>query len=157
MSTGTDWEGKPRLLNGRVDIGAHELIPHTWDTDTDSLPDWWEWDYGRTMTGLVTNSDNDGDGFINSSEYWAGTDPINAASRLELISITPLPGSTNGMIVRWSSVADHSYSLHRETNLLTGTFNTTIFSNVAAVAPMNTATDITAKGISPVFYRIRVQ
>ncbi len=157
MSTGTDREGKPRLLNGRVDIGAHELIPHVWDSDADGLPDWWEWDYARTMTGLVTNSDNDADGFINSSEYQAGTDPTNAASRLELISITPLPGSTNGMIVRWSSVADHTYSVQRETNLLTGTFNTTVFSNVAAVAPMNTATDITAKGISPAFYRIRVQ
>jgi glucose/arabinose dehydrogenase len=50
------------------------------DSDGDLLPDWWELAYFGSETGGSTNSDSDGDGATNLTEYRAGTDPLNAQS-----------------------------------------------------------------------------
>jgi hypothetical protein len=53
------------------------------DLDGDGIPNGWEQQYGST-TGLVATADNDLDGYSNSAEYEADTNPLVAASRPEV-------------------------------------------------------------------------
>jgi len=66
-----DIDHEPRVVGGRIDVGADEWS----DTDGDGMPDWWEWKYGGSATSLEPYGDSDGDGIVNVDEYVAGTDP----------------------------------------------------------------------------------
>lgn len=76
-----DIDGEPRI--GAFDIGADECVDPL-DADGDGIPDAWE-DASGLNKYEVTDAqlDNDGDGFPNISEYVAGTDPLDAGSRLQ--------------------------------------------------------------------------
>ena len=66
------------------------------DSVGDGIPDSWRTYYGITDD----NADDDGDGFTNGEEYFAGTNPIDPNSRLSIASVTPQP---NGFQVSWPS------------------------------------------------------
>jgi hypothetical protein len=73
------------------------------DTNGSGLPDAWEAAYGITDP----NGDADGDGQSNLQEYFAGTNPTNAASALQIISAV---SQTNGHFAfTWSSVGGTRY------------------------------------------------
>jgi len=62
------------------------------DSVGDGIPDWWRaWHFGgdgRTTNGeSCATADPDGDGMNNWREYFSDTDPTNAASRLEILSL----------------------------------------------------------------------
>jgi parallel beta-helix repeat protein len=157
MPAALDFEGKPRVLGPHVDIGAYELIPPSWDADTDGLPDWWEWRYAHSMTGIVSGADADTDGFCNDGEYLAGTDPNDPGSYLGFVAIV-MTGAPTGTVVRWQSVDGKYYRLERGTNLsFTMPFDFTVRTNIPGTAPMNTETDSTAVGRGPWFYRIKLE
>jgi uncharacterized lipoprotein YddW (UPF0748 family) len=65
-------------------LGLGATAPDEPDTDNDLLPDSWElrWFGNITVAGL--NSDKDGDGLIDRSEYTAGTDPTQFTPGLSL-------------------------------------------------------------------------
>ena len=67
-----------------------------------------------------------------------------------------LPANTNGVVLRWPSVAGKYYRLERATNLLTG-FNTIVRTNIAATAPTNTETDTAILPSNARFYRVGVE
>jgi hypothetical protein len=136
-------------------MGAYEFIPRALDTDSDGLPDWWEWEYSHTMTNMNPEEDNDWDHAANVSEYIAGTDPTRASSFLGMGSLGVEGGGT-GLVVRWSSVADRFYTLERATNLCVG-FDTLVGTNIAARPPTNDFTDTNVPAYGPYFYRVRVQ
>jgi len=50
------------------------------DSDLDGMPDPWESQYGLDLNENDANGDKDGDGYTNSQEYHAGTNPNDAAS-----------------------------------------------------------------------------
>jgi hypothetical protein len=68
----TDIDGEPRVVTGRVEIGADEFL----DTDDDGLPDWWESVYFGSPTAAEPAGDEDADGWTNLEEYAEGTHPL---------------------------------------------------------------------------------
>ena len=83
------------------------------DTDGDGIPDAWELAHGLNPNLNDANLDPDGDGLTNLQEYWAGTDPQNAASVLK-VGINPVLG---GFTLRFTSMPNVTYSLQYSTNL----------------------------------------
>ncbi len=73
------------------------------DTNGDGLPDAWEASYGITDP----STDTDLDGQNNLAEYFAGTNPTNAASVLKLLSIDWAP--EDPFTLTWASVGGTRY------------------------------------------------
>ena len=140
-------------LQGWVHNGRRLNLQRIVDTDGNGLPDWWELAYFGHLTCTDPNADPDHDGMSNLAEWVAGTNPTNAASCLRLTVLST--GSSNSVVLGWSSVAGKSYWLERSTNLLTG-FNT-VATNIVATAPTNTQTDTAIPPASTRFYRVGVQ
>ena len=159
LSAMTDLDGKPRILNAFVDMGACEVIPVGLDSDGDQIPDWWEWQYSHSLSNLAAGADADGDGFSNLSEYRAGTDPTDSASYLGIAAASGVSiPSVTGVVVRWTSSTGVFYRLSRGTNLLNPSpFGYSVRTNIPATPPVNTETDRTAVGRGPYYYRIRVE
>ena len=141
-------------LQGKVVTGGRLNLLRMVDTDRNGLPDWWEQSYFGDLLGAETNADTDYDGAVNLAEWIAGTNPTNAASCLRLLA--PLMSATNGIVIRWPSVAGRRYRLERATNLLTG-FNTVVRSNIQATPPTNSESDDSALGAHAGYYRIQVE
>jgi hypothetical protein len=73
------------------------------DANSNGLPDAWEAAYGVTNP----DADDDHDGQSNLAEYWANTNPTNAASVFRILESTP---QTNGAFtLTWSAVGGTRY------------------------------------------------
>ena len=82
------------------------------NTDSDGLPDAWEYTYTNTLSVFSSSADFDQDGFTDGDEYAAATDPRSASSFLCITSI----GSTNGTnMITWTCDPTRIYQV--ETNL----------------------------------------
>ena len=86
-----EWCAPPVLANGLLYCRQHNgalvclrLQGSPTSNDGDTLPDTWEQQCFTNHTDVLPDGDEDGDGCSNEGEYVAGTDPTNAASRLEL-------------------------------------------------------------------------
>ncbi len=84
------------------------------DADSDGLPDEWERTYFGSPSTVTSTADADGDGQDNLSEYIAGTDPTNHASRFAITGVVPLDG---GFEVRWDAVESRVYTVLRTRSL----------------------------------------
>ena len=92
MSETTDLDGRPRIVNGAVDMGAYEYDGWKYDSDRDGMKDAWESRYGLNPTNAADASlDGDNDGAVNLNEYIADTDPTNQASYFHIAGISNLP------------------------------------------------------------------
>ncbi|MBM3883609.1 MAG: hypothetical protein FJ387_28540 [Verrucomicrobia bacterium] len=99
------------------------------------------------------NLDTDGDGVPDWAEQLAGANPTDPHSVFRVSTdIQPIPGG--GLIIKWSSVAGKTYSIHRSADL--GQLFVPIATNLRATAPENRFEDPTAVGFGPYFYRISV-
>ena len=156
MAGGTDVEGKPRVLNTIVDRGAYEWIPPSWDSNTNGMPDWWEWEYSRNMTGMVAGADMDGDAFVNLDEYHAGTVPTDDSSYLGLLAVQKNGGAATGMVVRWLSITGKLYNVDRATNLVANPAFTNMMSGIIGQANETAVTDTIAAASGPRFYRVNI-
>lgn len=90
--------------------GFVEILPLVPDYNFDGLDDRFQrqWFPLFTATNAAPTADPDGDGFPNSSENIAGTNPTNAASLLKIDSIKQ---DITGATVTWRSVVGKSYQL----------------------------------------------
>ncbi|HBA83774.1 MAG TPA: hypothetical protein DCZ95_06740 [Verrucomicrobia bacterium] len=156
---GVDYFGIPRPLDGNNDrtaywdIGAHEYVHPSADSDLDGMNDVWEMAYALNPIVNDAALDKDGDRLDNYGEFRAGTDPTDADSFLGLAGAAT---AGSGLAVSWSSVAGKLYRLNRCQELTAGAW-TAVVSGIVGVSPMNTATDITAVGSGPWSYRIELE
>lgn len=114
---------------------------------------WQLQNFGST-TGPNTapGEDYDHDGFNNWSEFIAGTQPTNGGSYLET---QVQPRSSGQYLVSWPSVAGRYYTVHRSTNLVTGTLGA-IASGIAATPTVNVYTDAVPSAVQSYYYRVSV-
>jgi hypothetical protein len=148
-SGSVDFDGRPRVVNGTVDIGATEFQSAAMEPFIV-----WLSQYALPNDGSADYSDADGDGMNNWQEWIAGTNPTNAASLLQLSSPS---NSVSGVTVTWQSVGGVTYYLQSSTNLAAVPAFTSIQSNLVGQAGFTSYTDTNAIGEGPFFYRVGVQ
>lgn len=121
-SNGDAWFDDLYVAHGQ---DAHGYSPVGPDQDLDGVPDQWEWDYfgSLSVSSGLPSDDQDGDGFSDLSEYFAGTVPTNAASLLK-VSVALAGSAPNDTILSWQSVLDKVYFVESTTNLVSGTWTT---------------------------------
>lgn len=111
---------------------------------------WIRGTFGDSYT-MTATSDFDDDLVPDREEYFAGTDPRDYVSCLEVYCESS--GGAPGFVLRWSSVLGRKYTLYRGTNLITQAFSE-ITNNVSATPPENVYTD-TVTGVEARFYRVK--
>lgn len=114
-AAGSYYVGITPYLKFTTGTYAFAATPVNWaDADQDGLPDGWETSKFLGL-GYGADDDNDGDGYSNLREYYAGTCPTNRYSNMAIISFS----NVNGMVsLRWSAVSDAVYGVKSATNLL---------------------------------------
>lgn len=125
------------------------------DSNSNNIPDAWENAYFGSTTNSkgVADYDWDHDGLNNQQEYWAGTDPTNNLSVLELISMG-MAGTTN-LVLNWQSVSGRIYAIQYSTNLLNGFLNTPDANIVATGGTVSRTVNLDR--VSGEFHRVVVQ
>ena len=130
---------------------AATVIRESNDTDSDSIDDSWEQSYFGSLTNVNDTSDWDMDGFLDTHEFRAGSNPNNTNSLLKATSIA-VPATGN--IITWQSESNRSYLLSRSTDLVGGFLG--FASNIAATHPLNTYTDAASTNAFN-FYRVELE
>jgi len=142
---------KPALIYTPVgDLLASET---TGDSDSDTLPDKWEYDNFDDRTAADPDADDDDDLMDNWQERIAGTDPRDDTSLLTLDAVETR--SKTNLVISWSSVDGKLYSVYRRTNLVTGTA-LLLESDLPATPPVNTFTNAVTVW-ERYYYRVEVQ
>ena len=131
-----------------------ETVP---DIDGNGIADAWEIQYFGQY-GIDPDADADGDGMSNLREYYAGTNPTNAASTFRMLSAAR---TNNDIRLDWTAVGGHSYVVQTATNN-TGSIGTNFvdFSPVITVPGSNeTTTNYIVTGGATnrgAYYRVRL-
>jgi len=121
------------------------------DANNNGIPDAWEMEHFGSLGIMNDQTDWDQDGQTDRAEYWSGTHPKNAQSHLRATQANHVPGS-GGFAVRWFSVSNKVYELHRSTNLMAGIF-VPVHTNLPATPSENSYTDTTVNA-EAVIYRV---
>ncbi|GEM_PF-4000291 len=143
----TDLDGNPRVVGGVIDMGAYE-----YQADLGAFAAWLQ-SYGFPTDGSADGLDPDGDGMSNWQEWRAGTDPTDASSSLQVLSIT---NSGSGPVITWRSVAGKTYYVQSATDLGARQFST-IQDNIPGQAGTTSYTDTNGFSQGTLYYRIGVQ
>lgn len=78
------------------------------DSDQDGLPDDWELQFATDLAVLSASGDADGDGYLDSQEYLADTDPLDASDNLR-ISAYRLPPTGGTVSLTWTTKPTRRY------------------------------------------------
>jgi hypothetical protein len=177
-----DWYSQPVLCDGRLyvrssgyDAGAGNWQPGKvhclqlsgspgdppTDADADGIADTWEQEvFGSTAVDGA--ADADGDGFSNSAEYTAGTNPQDSNSVLRLSVVM----SNGTLVASWPTVGDMGigygdgvnryYGLQGRASLTTGewTYVEGMSNKLGFAGSLCCTNNLAATGA---FYRVRVQ
>ena len=148
VASGTDLDGRPRLVGGVVDMGAYEYQ----GLGIGEFIGWLR-QSGLPTDGSADDVDTDHDHHNNWQEWVAGTNPTNARSVLWLAS--PVLTPTNVTLI-WASVTNRTYTLEQATNLGGPPAFSVLRSNLLGLPGTTSWTDTNAPVSSPRFYQLRV-
>jgi sialidase-1 len=133
---GSAYSSVSKLATGEVGLlfekDPYGNLDFTWRsiaqiTDgADSLPAYDVWKAGQFSPEQLMdpgisgpNADPDGDGFTNQEEFTAGTNPLSAASRLQLRIV---PTATNALL-NFDAVSNKSYTIKQRADFDSGTWS----------------------------------
>ncbi len=123
---------------------------------SNNIPHWWLAEYGLGTNYADTQTDFDHDRSIAGDEYWAGTDPTNSQSVLQLVASEVRQGSN---LVLWSSTTNGAlslpYQLDRATDLAKGNW-VRVATNLARTPPINSWSAPATNAGSRALYRVSV-
>jgi hypothetical protein len=92
------------------------------DANNNGIPDAWEVQYfgGTATANGAASFDADGDGMTNQEEYLAGTNPIDSASKLQLVisSVTP-----SGATLQFQTATGRLYTVEYSDTLAPGSWS----------------------------------
>lgn len=106
-------------LTGKVATGGRLDLLKMIDTDSDSLPDWWEQEQLGSLASTA-GADPDGDGITNADEFLSGTAPLSASSKFAFSSFT---ANTTAISVSFPTVAGRLYQMEWSSDLSSGSWN----------------------------------
>jgi hypothetical protein len=127
----------------------------TYQTQTEAFHTWLA-SYGLPSDGSADHLDSDADGMNNQQEYFAGTNPTNAASVFKITRDQIISGTN--FVLQWSSVSNRLYDVLRATNLSSGVgafIPVPGATNLPATPPDNFWTNSVSR-ITPGFFNVRV-
>jgi hypothetical protein len=124
------------------------------DSDGDGIPDYQEWQYSGSVTGLEAMVDLDGDGSVNVAECLAGTNPTNRNSVLRITQLE-VSGPVGSCKITWPVTDAYLYTVEVSTNLVTG-FKPAISNLTWSESQSAQWSDSLSNNIGSRFYRIRV-
>jgi len=112
------------------------------DTDGDGMTDVWEDQFAFNKNDPSDAAlDTDNDKFTNLQEFIAGTDPRNAASRLQVKGIVPAQSDTVPLTITFTAVAGKSYSvLYRNSMSISASWQ-----KLKTIDPQPSDTDVTVE------------
>jgi hypothetical protein len=107
-------------------------------------------------TAAIDTADFDGDGMPNWQEYFAGTEPTNALSKLVIISQSV--DATGKATIKWLNAAHPlaNYSIAMATNLDYSTTWQSISNNIASQAGGTNTLTASGPSNTPAFFRVLV-
>lgn len=138
--------GLAEYTTGTYQFARSPVFP---DADGDGLPDSWEIARFGTTTNMP-ETDADGDGLANRTEYLTGSDPADAASGLRITGLSV--SASNGTTVSWQTIPHGLYRLDQVSSLAGGW--TPAAATVLAVS--NSASWPGLSSTNPAFYRIEL-
>jgi hypothetical protein len=140
------WSGTVTHTNGNV-----RVVSATDDQDANGLPDWWEEWYFGSPTGADPAADADGDGMTNAAEFMAGTDPLDANSRLAVTAMSAGPG---GFSMTFPTVVGKVYAVEYSESLAAWSVLTSGIAGTGGDIQFN---DSSTSGAAQRFYRVQVE
>ncbi|MEK7950962.1 hypothetical protein [Luteolibacter soli] len=116
----------------------------------DGIDDLWQVDHfgSATSPSAAAGFDADGDGMDNAAEYFFGSDPTSASSRL---SFTYLSAGPNGGMLEWSSRSGQLYQVEASADLVSWS----TFKTVEAGTTPSTLVIVPFTGVPRQFFRVR--
>ena len=138
-------------LNTRFDVVG--LFQNDPDSDGDGLLDDWELTYFKSLSVAGQTTDHDADGFLDSSEFAAGTDPTDGTSLLRFSM--PIAVKNEAVVLQWQSVPGRRYRIERSNGNLQSWMVTA--RELKADSTTLIHTDLRIDNGHPVFYRLVVE
>lgn len=140
------------LSNAQAFVQTDRMDPGP-DTDSDNIPDPWEYENASVLTRLSGGADYDGDGVTDDDEYRADTDPTDNSSLLFVVDFERI-NTTN--TVEWTVEPTRLYLLEQADGLMDSPSWSD--SGYGIIQPSTNGTlrrSVTDTGVAVRVYRIR--
>ena len=126
------------------------------DTDANSIPDAWELTYTNVIgvLGASSGTDSDGDGETDRQEYLAGSNPLDASSRLRITAVDTGSGTNR---LTWICSPSRVYRVETNSCLTTGSWGPSDLGWIVTNSTSNAVVSLNLDAmLTNCYYRVRV-